>query len=69
MEKQELKIGHIVELDSYDFTKKLFQIVGFTPKRVKVIILSTEDDYHWYINPSTIKRVLPFTVKSLIESL
>jgi hypothetical protein len=69
MEKQELKIGHIVELDNYDFTKELFQIVGFTPKRVKVIRCSTGDDYHWYIKSSKIRHVLPFTVKSLIESL
>ena len=40
MEKQELKVGHIVKLDNYDLTKELFQIVGFTPKRVKVIRLS-----------------------------
>jgi len=60
MEKQELKVGHIVKLDTYDFTKELFQIVGFTPKRVKVIRLSTGNDYHWNVVPSTIKEITKY---------
>lgn len=58
MEREKLKIGQIVKLDSYDFTKKLFKIVGFTPKRIKVIRLSTGYDCHWYIVSSTITEIV-----------
>ena len=58
MEREKLKIGQIVKTDSYDFSKELFQIVGFTPKRVKVIRVSTGNKYHWFIASSTITEIV-----------
>ena len=58
MKRENLKIGQIVKLDSYDFTKELFKIVGFTPKRIKVIRLSTGHAVHWYIVSSTITEIV-----------
>ena len=58
MEREKLKIGQIVKTDSYDFTKKLFKIVGFTSKRVKVIRVSTGNKYQWFIASSTITEIV-----------
>lgn len=58
MEREKLEIGQIVKLDHYDFSKTLFKIVGFTPKRVKVIRLSTGNKYHWFIANSTIIEIV-----------
>ncbi len=58
MERKNLKIGQVIKTNSFWHTKELFQIVGFTPKRVKVIRISDGDKYSWFIKENTITEIV-----------
>jgi len=58
MKTKKLKIGQIVKTDDYDYHKELFKIVKFTPKRVKVIRLSSPDRYSWFIKANRITEIV-----------
>ena len=55
---EQLKKGQIVKLDTFYHNKELFQIIGFTPKRVKVIRISDGNKYRWYIKSKTIIEIM-----------
>lgn len=57
MEYIQLKIGQVIRTKKVDF--ELFQIISFTPKRVKVFRL----DYginkkNWFISPNSISEIM-----------
>ena len=57
MEYIQLKIGQVIRTKKVDF--ELFQIISFTPKRVKVFRL----DYginkkNWFISPNSIREIM-----------
>jgi hypothetical protein len=57
MEFIQLKVGQIIRTKKVDF--ELFQIISFTPKRVKVFRL----DYginkkNWFISPDSISEIM-----------
>jgi len=58
MNRKDLKIGQTIKTNSFWHTKELFQIVGFTPKRVKVIRISDGDKYSWFIKETTITEIV-----------
>jgi hypothetical protein len=58
MKLENLKIGQTVKLDTFYHTKELFKIIGFTPKRVKVIRISTGNKYSWFIKNTSIIEVV-----------
>ncbi len=58
MNTEKLKIGQIIKTDTYNFTNELFEIIGFTPKRVKIIRLRTENKYSWFIKPNKITEIV-----------
>ena len=58
MERKNLKIGQVIKTNSFWHTKELFQIVGFTRKRVKVIRISDGDKYSWFIKENTITEIV-----------
>ena len=53
-----LKTGQIIKTNCYFHHKQLFQIIGFTPKRVKVIRISDGNKYSWFIKENTITEIV-----------
>ena len=58
MNRKNLKIGQTIKANCFWHTKELFQIVGFTPKRIKVIRISDGDKYSWFIKETSITEIV-----------
>ena len=58
MNTEKLKIGQVIKTDTYNYTNELFKIIGFKPKRVKIIRVSTGNEYSWFIKPSRITEIV-----------
>ena len=58
MNTEKLKIGQVIKTDTYNITNELFEIIGFTPKRVKIIRVRTGNKYSWFIKPSRITEIV-----------
>ena len=58
MQRKNLKTGQIIKTNCYFHHKQLFQIIGFTPKRVKVIRISDGNKYSWFIKENTITEIV-----------
>ena len=53
-----LKVGQYLKLKGKYTADKVFKIIGFTPKRVKVIRISDENKYSWFIKENTITEIV-----------
>lgn len=56
MNTEKLKIGQVIKTENV--TNELFKIIGFTPKRVKIIRVRTGTEYSWFIKPSRITEIV-----------